>query len=539
MGNRTIHLIELINYTNSIDCRRIKILGEGSFGRVYLMRETKPGGRLVCAKEIQQVHGSASTESILMKKLRHPNLIHFFDMVIVQSKKPRQWIIMEYCSGGDLKAHLLSLAAHSMVEEKIWYWFVQLCLGLQHMHQQQILHRDIKTANIFLSNSGFLVLGDFGIARDLKNHDMAKTVIGTPLYMAPEILGGKPYGFASDIWALGCVLYELCTGRPPFSASSTPALINKICQGAYIPISKSKFSARMQSVIESMLNVNSNTRPSAQALLMDKSLEIYAKRYFHDRCERSKATDEERLALIQQLQPLGLLDALSVVAAGPSVLKCGSDHRISVANEANVIDTKLERQFAHQREQERQQQLLSALERLQSIRRENKISSKDLPPQPTAIDRSLNADDDRERHSITSLNCGEEMQWKEPVQVEGPRSRSDTSHSKKSTSNDGGHSNAQSPFRGIPRTGVPLTNNAKQYAARSPVCTDVRVLRKQEYIKAAERYNEQLKKMEKKNSRRKVEDNIELHVENDGIDAAILKSIQDLEKMLRNVSSTD
>lgn len=498
------------------------------------MRETKPGGRLVCAKEIQQVHGSASTESFLMKKLHHPNLIRFFDMIVVQSKKPRQWIIMEYCSGGDLKAHLLSLAAHTMIEEKIWYWFVQLCLGLQHMHQQRILHRDIKTANIFLSNAGFLVLGDFGIARDLRNHDMAMTVIGTPLYMAPEILDGKPYSFASDIWALGCVLYELCTGHPPFTASSTPALMNKICRGTFTPISKSKFSPRMQTVIDSMLNVNFDARPSTQALLMDKGLEIYVKRYFHDRYERCKATDDERLALVQQMQSLGLLDALSAIASGPSVQKCGSDRRLNEPNEANSIDSKMERQLALQREQERQQQLLSALEKLQNIRREQKIPSKDPLPQPTSMDRSLHVNDDRKRHSIT--NCGEEMQWKEPVQSERPSSSSGRSRSKKkSSSNEGGHSNL---FLGIPRIGVPLTSNAKQYAARSPVCADVRVLRKQEYAKAAERYNEQLKKNEWKSPPKKLEDKIELLVDNDGIDAAILKSIRDLEKMLCDVPSS-
>lgn len=473
-----------------------------------------------------------------MKKLHHPNLIRFFDLVVVQSKKPRQWIIMEYCSGGDLKAHLLSLAAHSMVEEKIWYWFVQLCLGLQHMHQQQILHRDIKTANIFLSNAGFLVLGDFGIARDLKDHDLAKTVIGTPLYMAPEILDGKPYGFASDIWALGCVLYELCTGYPPFTASSTPALINKICHGTFAPVSKSKFSPRMQTVINSMLNVNSDARPSAQALLVDKDSEIYVKRYFHDRYERCKATDDERLALIQQMQSLGLLDALSAIASGPSVPKCGSDRRFNEANEAHSIDTKMERQLAHQREQERQQQLLSALERLHNIRREQKVSNKDPLLQPTSMDRSLHMNDDKKRHSIANSNSGEEIQWKEPVQAERPSSSSGRSRSKKSSSNDGGHSDTHSPFLGIPRTGVPLTSNAKQYTARSPVCSDVRVLRKQEYAKAAERYNEQLKKINRKSSPRKLEYKVEIQVESDGVDAAILKSIQDLEKMLRDVPST-
>ncbi|KAG3049771.1 hypothetical protein PI125_g26534, partial [Phytophthora idaei] len=139
---------------NSMDgYSRVKLLGEGSFGRVFLMREKKLGGRLVCVKEIYRAHypkrsafasraKSVDVEVDLMKKLLHPNLIRLLSSFVDPSPLRQPHIVMEYCSGGDLRTYLKTHKKQRscLDEDKIWYWFVQLGLGLHHMHQQRVLH---------------------------------------------------------------------------------------------------------------------------------------------------------------------------------------------------------------------------------------------------------------------------------------------------------------------------------------------------------------------------------------------------------------
>ena len=100
-------------------------------------------------------------------------------------------------------------------------WFVQICFAIKYIHDKNILHRDLKLSNIFLSSNGDINLGDFGIAKVLDNSDeFAKTIVGTPYYLSPEICLRRPYNQKSDIWSLGCILYELMNMKHAFEASS-------------------------------------------------------------------------------------------------------------------------------------------------------------------------------------------------------------------------------------------------------------------------------------------------------------------------------
>jgi NIMA (never in mitosis gene a)-related kinase 1/4/5 len=140
-------------------------------------------------------------------------------------------------------------------------------LALKHVHDRKVLHRDLKCQNIFLTKSNLIKLGDFGIARVLSStRENAKTMVGTPYYLSPEIINGRPYSFKSDIWSLGVILYELCALKPPFDASSLTFLAMKIVKGQYNPI-PNLYSRDLKNLISILLQVDPNKRPTTNSIL--------------------------------------------------------------------------------------------------------------------------------------------------------------------------------------------------------------------------------------------------------------------------------
>mgnify|MGYP001012605400 CR=1 FL=1 len=131
--------------------------------------------------------------------------------------------------------------------------------GLVALHEQKIVHRDIKCANVFLSKDGGVKLGDMNVSKRLQRGQL-KTQIGTPYYMSPEVCQSKPYNYTSDVWALGCILYELCTLKHAFSGENLLGLVFKIVQEKHEPI-PTHYSKEMQSLITQMLNKDEKKRP--------------------------------------------------------------------------------------------------------------------------------------------------------------------------------------------------------------------------------------------------------------------------------------
>jgi len=152
-------------------------------------------------------------------------------------------------------------------ETQIIDWFTQICLAIKHIHDKKILHRDLKSQNVFLTKNGLVKLGDFGIAKCLNyTLEKAKTVVGTPYYLSPEIVENRPYSFKSDIWSLGVLLYEMTCLKMPFDASSLPMLYVKIIRGAYNHV-PTTYSRDLRSLIGMMLCVDSEKRPSINDIL--------------------------------------------------------------------------------------------------------------------------------------------------------------------------------------------------------------------------------------------------------------------------------
>ncbi|XP_039329254.1 serine/threonine-protein kinase Nek5 isoform X2 [Saimiri boliviensis] len=260
----------------------IKAIGEGAFGRAYLAKG-KSDNKHCVVKEINfekmpiQEKEASKKEVILLAKMKHPNIVAFFNSF---QENGRLFIVMEYCDGGDLMKRISRQRGVLFSEDQILSWFVQISLGLKHIHDRKILHRDIKTQNIFLSKNGMIAkLGDFGIARVLNNSmEFARTCVGTPYYLSPEICQNEPYNNKTDIWSLGCVLYELCTLKHPFEGSNLQQLVLKICQAHFAPISP-RFSRGLHSLISQLFKISPQDRPSINSILKRPFLENLIPRY--------------------------------------------------------------------------------------------------------------------------------------------------------------------------------------------------------------------------------------------------------------------
>ncbi|XP_061052967.1 serine/threonine-protein kinase Nek4 isoform X6 [Eubalaena glacialis] len=174
---------------------------------------------------------------------------------------------MGFCEGGDLYRKLKEQKGRLLSESQVVEWFVQIAMALQYLHEKHILHRDLKTQNVFLTRTNIIKVGDLGIARVLENHcDMASTLIGTPYYMSPELFSNKPYNYKSDVWALGCCVYEMATLKHAFNAKDMNSLVYRIIEGKLPPMPKD-YSPELAEIIRTMLSKRPEERPSVRSIL--------------------------------------------------------------------------------------------------------------------------------------------------------------------------------------------------------------------------------------------------------------------------------
>lgn len=257
----------------------LKILGTGSNGTCYKVRN-KLSGEIFAWKAID--YGQLSdkqkdlviTEINLLSELSEHsvNIVKYYDKIINKTTKTL-YIIMECCDGGDLLNLIKKCKTNKchFEEEFIWRVLYQLAQALHLLHSPSskvtILHRDIKPANVFLDLNGNVKLGDFGLSRILnENENFAETLVGTPYYMSPELIKGNKYNRKSDIWSLGCLIYELCALVPPFNGNRFEQLSKNITNGQFNRI-PSIYSCDLQQIITFMLSVDHEYRPTIEVIL--------------------------------------------------------------------------------------------------------------------------------------------------------------------------------------------------------------------------------------------------------------------------------
>lgn len=223
-----------ISNSSSHDFEILNRLGKGSFGTVYKVRR-KEDKTIYVLKQINiaqlnsQMRMAAQNEVKILSSLENPYVVKYYDSFI---EKNILNIVMEFCEGGDLAAYIKAQGGKRIDENKIWKFFIQMCIGLEYIHRKKILHRDIKSLNVFLTKNEDIRIGDLGVAKMMaESANFAHTLVGTPYYLSPEMAEEKPYNEKSDVWALGCVLYELCTQKHPFEANNQAALFLKIIRG--------------------------------------------------------------------------------------------------------------------------------------------------------------------------------------------------------------------------------------------------------------------------------------------------------------------
>ncbi|KAL3905171.1 MAG: hypothetical protein SGPRY_011010 [Prymnesium sp.] len=198
-------------------------IGHGSFATVYRGIH-RPSRQPLAVKAIararlnSKLQHNLDGEISILYSLNHPNVVRLID---VQTTERHVYLLLEFCPGGDLMKLIKTKGAQS--EQSSLSYLAQLALGLQQLRSRNLIHRDLKPQNLLLSSTApnaTLKIADFGFARQMATHDMAETLCGSPLYMAPEILRSQKYDAKADLWSVGTILYELLTATPPFTGSN-------------------------------------------------------------------------------------------------------------------------------------------------------------------------------------------------------------------------------------------------------------------------------------------------------------------------------
>lgn len=367
----------------------------------------------------QKEREQLSAEIQILKELRHPNIVQYFNRAHDRDTSDVH-LYMEYCGNGDLGRVIKQLKReHKYADEEfVWSIFSQTVSALYRCHYgedppevggvtgvlvsgrgikphtktgRMILHRDLKPENIFLGEDNSVKLGDFGLSKIIASHDFASTYVGTPFYMSPEICAAERYTLHSDIWSLGCIMYELCMKEPPFNAKTHFDLIQKIKLGKTAPL-PAIYSDELKNVISTCLRVDPTKRPDTAQLinlpvvkLMRKEAEAVSLgqqlRVERDRLVRKQRDIDERIKNLD-----GKMEEARKQTDDRLRLEWEVKAQLEIDRQVNVRTANLEKVF----EEEVQKRVEAEVSRrLAALRDQDHVPSQ-TPPRPRVASNGLN-----------------------------------------------------------------------------------------------------------------------------------------------------
>ena len=250
----------------------IEKLGQGSFGSAYKVKNEENEDIFVIKKILLEgAKGNQlkeiKNEAQVLSSINSENIVKYFESF---EDKESFNIVMEYCDRLDLGKYIKGhkICKKSVEKQVIYHIILEICNGLKEIHNKKLIHRDLKPDNIFLTSDSKIKIGDFGLAKQLnQKNQYAKTQAGTILYMAPEIINGVKYNNKVDIWALGCIIHELCTLNVCFEGESINEVINKIIGCKHEKIDQKVYGADMQNLIDLLLKIDYKKRPDIDEVI--------------------------------------------------------------------------------------------------------------------------------------------------------------------------------------------------------------------------------------------------------------------------------
>ena len=307
-----------------------KMIGRGSFAKVYRVIN-KNNKQIYAIKKLKIAEINKLGPKYIVNEIKFlachncTNIINYHTVFLDASSI---YVVMQYAQKGDLlqliKKHKINNT--KFTEKEILHYFTQICFALQYLHKNNIIHRDIKSSNIFIDNNNSIKIGDFGIIKIMQNYMMyGNTLIGTPLYMSPEIYKNERYNTKTDIWSLGCTLYEMMALTQPFNANNIHDLKYKIFLGKYSLAELNMYSNELKQLLKTLLSINSYIRPSIDNILSSNYIKNYIKQnniqlvnHFNiksllnkDYIIPRKITDWERIVKQYKVQNIDILPKIS------------------------------------------------------------------------------------------------------------------------------------------------------------------------------------------------------------------------------------
>ncbi|XP_031462701.1 serine/threonine-protein kinase PLK1 [Phasianus colchicus] len=293
---------------------RGRFLGKGGFARCYELTEAESrevfAGKVVPKSLLAKPHQKEkmSMEIAIHRSLAHRHVVGFQGFF---EDNDFVYVVLELCRRRSLLE--LHKRRKALSEPEVRYYLRQTILGCQYLHSQRVIHRDLKLGNLFLSDDMEVKIGDFGLATKVEyDGERKKTLCGTPNYIAPEVLGKKGHSFEVDIWSIGCIMYTLLVGKPPFETSCLKETYIRIKKNEYtIPKHINPVAANL---IQKMLRSDPATRPTINELLND---EFFTSGYIPNRLPTSCLTVAPRFSIAPSTLELNGRKPLTALNKGP------------------------------------------------------------------------------------------------------------------------------------------------------------------------------------------------------------------------------